>query len=273
MQGEKIMTDLKNESNQVQQYIENCNNSDLVSIVIPVHNAEMFIRKTIDCVLAQSYTNWELLLVDDNSTDQSLNIMNAVSDSRIRVLRNPEPGSAARTRNVGIKEAKGRYLAFLDADDIWKTNKLSETLAFMKSKDASFVFTGYEFGDEEAVGTGKVVVVPERLTYEEALSRTIIFTSTVMFDLWNIQKELIYMPQVKSEDTATWWQILRTGMTAYGLNDNLVVYRRAGKSLSSNKIEAVRRIWNLLKMQPNLSFGKRLKCFVGWAFGAVARRI
>lgn len=268
-----MMEDLKIESSQEQQNMNGCNNSDLVSIVIPVHNAEAFISKTVDCVLAQSYTNWELLLVDDNSSDQSLTIMEKISDPRISVLQNPEPGSAARTRNVGIKAAKGRYLAFLDADDIWKMNKLSDTLSFMKKKDAAFVFTGYEFGDEDAVGTGKVVIVPESLTYEEALSRTIIFTSTVLFDLQKIQKELIYMPQVKSEDTATWWQILRSGVTAYGLNENLVVYRRAGKSLSSNKIEAVRRIWNLLKMQPDLSFGKRLKCFVGWAFGAVARRI
>lgn len=245
----------------------------LVSIVIPVYNAEKYIGKTIETVLNQSYKNWELLLVNDNSKDDSVKVMREYHDSRINILENPNPGSAARARNVGINAARGKYLAYLDADDLWKCDKLEKTMDFLLEKKVAFVFTGYEFGDEDAKGTGKVVQVPEQLTYDEALSRTVIFTSTVIFDLEKLGKELIKMPEVKSEDTASWWRILRSGVTAYGLNENLVIYRRAGKSLSSNKIEAVKRIWNLLKMQPDLTLAKRLKCFVGWAFGAVARRI
>lgn len=253
----------------------NGNKEGLISIVVPVHNAEKYIADTISSVQAQSYDNWELILVEDGSSDGSLQILNTFQekDDRIRVFQNENPGSAARARNKGLQESRGRFLAFLDADDIWSEDKLEKTLAFMKEKDAAFVFTGYEFGDENAKGSGKIVRVPETLSYEQALSRTIIFTSTVMFDFEKLSKDFVRMPEVKSEDTATWWQILRNGYVAYGLDESLVIYRRAGRSLSSNKVEAVRRIWNLLKMQPDLSLAKRLKCFLGWGFGAVARRI
>ncbi len=248
---------------------------DIISIVIPVHNAEPYIAKTIRSILTQTVSDYEVLLVDDASTDGSLEKIRQIQDERLKVLKaHPEHAvGAAGARNCGIEAAKGRYLAFLDADDLWHPKKLEKTLMYMKKKDAAFVFTGYEFGDQSGRGTGKIVHVPEVLDYEHALSRTVIFTSTVLFDLTKIGKELIRMPQVKSEDTATWWKILRSGYLAYGLDENLTIYRRAGKTLSSNKLEAVRRIWNLYKLQENMSLFKRLRCFAGWAVGAVYRRL
>lgn len=253
----------------------NDKNWDMVSIVIPVHNAEPYIAKTIRSILTQTVSNYEVLLVDDASTDGSLEKIRLISDERLKVLKTnlKHPVGAAAARNCGIEAAKGRYLAFLDADDLWQPKKLEKTLAYMKKKDAAFVFTGYEFGDQDGRGTGKIVHVPEVLDYERALSRTVIFTSTVLFDLTKISKEMVRMPQVKSEDTATWWKILQSGYLAYGLDENLTIYRRAGKTLSSNKFEAVKRIWNLYKMQENMSFLKRLRCFAGWAVGAVYRRL
>ena len=246
---------------------------EMISIVVPVHNAERYIEKTVESILAQTIDNYEVLLVEDNSTDGSFRILKEISDQRVRVLKTTIQHGAAAARNLGVAEAKGRYIALLDADVLWKPDKLEKTLKFMQEKDTAFVFTGYEFGDQEANGTGKVVHVPEQLDYEHALSRTVIFTSTVMLDLNKLDKELIRMPQVKSEDTATWWKILKAGNIAYGLDENLTVYRRAGKSLSSNKLEAVRRIWKLYQLQGDLSLPKRLRCFVGWAFGAVYRRL
>lgn len=253
----------------------NDKNWDMVSIVIPVHNAEPYIAKTIRSILTQTVSNYEVLLVDDASTDGSLEKIRLISDERLKVLKTnlKHPVGAAAARNCGIEAAKGRYLAFLDADDLWQPKKLEKTLAYMKKKDAAFVFTGYEFGDQDGRGTGKIVHVPEVLDYERALSRTVIFTSTVLFDLTKISKEMVRMPQIKSEDTATWWKILQSGYLAYGLDENLTIYRRAGKTLSSNKFEAVKRIWNLYKMQENMSFLKRLRCFAGWAVGAVYRRL
>lgn len=255
----------------------------MVSVIIPVHNAENFIRDTIDCVRGQSYQDWELLLIEDGSTDRTLEVMQAyleeLRDERIRLavrkITSPEEKTfgAARARNLGISLAKGRYIAYLDADDYWREDKLERQLTFLRQKQAGFVFTGYEFGDENAKGTGKVVHVPDTLGYKQALANTTIFTSTVMIDTEKIDRALIEMPYIKSEDTASWWRILKSGVTAYGLDENLVIYRRAGKTLSSNKIEALRRIWNLYRQAAGLSLLSSSLHFVLWAFRAVKRRI
>ena len=152
-------------------------------------------------------------------------------------------------------------------------HKLEEQLAFMKEKNAAFSFTAYEFGDADCKGTGKIVRVPEKLDYKKALSRTVIFTSTVMFDLAQVSKDLIYMPHIKSEDTASWWKVLKSGVTAYGINKVYVIYRITGNSLSSDKIEALRRIWNLYRKSEHLSLPYSCVLFVGWAFRAVVRRL
>lgn len=247
-----------------------------ISIVVPVYNAAAYLEDTVAAVRRQTYPHWELLLVNDHSTDQSAAVMGrlAKQDDRIVLLSQKEgKKGAAAARNLGTGHGSGRYLAFLDADDIWRADKLERELAFLREKEAAFVFTAYEFGDENAAGTGKVVHVPPKLTYPEALSRTVIFTSTVLFDLAKLNRELLYMPSVKSEDTAAWWRILRAGHTAYGLDENLVIYRRPGKSLSSNKAEAVARIWNLYRRQEGLSVPKSawLLCF--WAARATLRRL
>ena len=115
--------------------------------------------------------------------------------------------------------------------------------------------------------------MPERLSYREALSRTVIFTSTVLFDREKLPDSLLVMPDVPSEDTALWWQILRAGHTAFGLDENLVIYRRPKKSLSSNKAKAVKRIWGLYRKQEGLSALKSAWYFCFWAVRATLRRI
>lgn len=247
-----------------------------VSIVVPVYNAAAYLEKTVEMVRSQTFEDWELLLVDDHSTDGSYALLEklAAEDDRLILMRQADGvKGAANARNLGTRHAAGRYLAFLDADDVWRADKLEKELAFLKEKGAAFVFTAYEFGDEEANGTGKIVHVPEQLTYKKALSRTVIFTSTVLFDLTKIEKELLYMPDVKSEDTATWWQILRTGCSAYGLDENLAIYRRPKRSLSSNKAAALSRIWNLYRKQEGLSVVKSAWYFCFWALRATLRRL
>lgn len=249
----------------------------LVSIIVPVYNVEKFIRETLDCVRSQTYPHWELLLVEDGSQDKSIEVIEAyvkeTGEQRIRIIRQPSNMGAARARNRGLQEAQGRYIAYLDADDIWMPGKLERELAFMEQKKAAFAYTGYEFADERGVGTGKIVRVPPTLTYKEALKNTTIFTTTVMFDTDKIEKELLEMPIIKSEDTALWWKILRRGYTAYGLDENLVKYRRAGRSLSSNKLEAVRRIWGLYRQAEGMGILSSAWHFCFWAFRAVKRRV
>ena len=251
--------------------------NELISIIVPVYNVEKFIRETMDSVMAQTCAHWELLLVEDGSSDGSVDAitdyMEAKKDPRIRLIRQPFNQGAAKARNRGLQEAAGRYIAYLDSDDLWVPEKLERELAFMKEKDAAFAFTGYEFADENGMGTGKVVRVPETLTFKQALSNTTIFTTTVMFDTEKIPKELLKMPVIKSEDTALWWKVLKQGYTAYGLDENLVKYRRAGRSLSSNKLEAVRRIWNLYRRVAGLGVIESAWYFCFWAARAVWRRM
>lgn len=248
-----------------------------ISIIVPVYQAEKFIRETMDSVRAQTYKNWELLLVEDCSSDGTADVIREYirekEEDRIRLILQPYNQGAARARNRGLQEAKGRYIAYLDADDLWEPQKLEHELRFMKEKDAAFVFTGYEFADENGKGLGKIVRVPQTLTYKQALSNTTIFTTTVMFDTEKLSKDKLEMPVMKSEDTALWFRILRSGVTAYGLDENLVKYRRAGKTLSSNKLEALRRIWNLYRKAEGLSVAESAYHFCFWALRAVKRRL
>lgn len=248
-------------------------NNNTVSIIVPVYNAQRCIADTINSIIRQSYTDWELLLVDDGSTDSSLEIMSKYESDKIHVLKNTMGKGAYAARNTGTSAAKGRYIAFLDADDLWKEDKLGKQLDFMNKTAAAFSFTGYEFADENAVSTGAVVRVPPSLSYRQAIKNTTIFTSTVMFDMNQLAKEDILMPNVPSEDSATWWQVLKKGHLAYGLDEALTIYRRMGKSLSSNKIEAIRRIWFLYRKVEHLNIIDSAYCFCFWAVRAVIRRV
>jgi teichuronic acid biosynthesis glycosyltransferase TuaG len=272
--------------------------SGLVSIIVPVYRAAAYIADTIEMVFSQTYGRWELLLVDDCSGDGSVEAVEQAlsaydhrpSDAILEnvghieeylcgdakkvflICKNRNEGAAA-ARNTGMDLARGQYIAFLDADDIWVLDKLEKQLAFMKEKRAGFSFSAYEFGDESARPTGRVVHVPETLPYKRALSRTVIFTTTVVLDRNMVPDKVMRMPRVESEDTATWWQILRAGYTAYGLDEVLAVYRRPARSLSSNKFKAVKRIWNLYRRQEKLSVFASAYHFLFWAYRATMRRI
>lgn len=249
-------------------------NNELISIVIPVHNAERFIEDTIASVKSQTIDNWELILVDDASQDSSrLVIEKYLSDNRIRLISNKYEKGAAGARNTGTDAANGRYLTFLDADDIWFPDKLEAQLAFMEKNSCAFSFTAYEYATEDGIGVAKIVQVPGKITYREAIKNTTIFTSTVMFDLAKLDRELVHMPNVPSEDSATWWQVLRTGIVGYGLKEPKTLYRRSEGTLSSNKLVAIKRIWNLYRNVEHFSLPYSVYCFIFYAFNAVVRRL
>ncbi len=249
-------------------------NEDLVSIIVPVYNAEEFINDTIKTVQDQTYKNWELIMIDDCSTDRSTEQILKYKSDKIKLIKLKKNSGAAICRNTGIKEAKGRYIAFLDADDLWKKEKLEVQLEFMKDKKCAFSFTGYEFADKDGVGNGKIVKVPEKINYKQALKNTTIWTSTVMFNMNKLKKEDIYMPDVKrGQDTATWWKVLKTGVEAYGLNKNLSIYRRSTGTLSSNKFKALKRTWDLYRNVERLNIFYSLYNFLWYCFNAARRRI
>ena len=261
-----------------------CMQDGLVSIIVPVYNAGSYIEETIQMVEKQTFENWELILVDDCSSDNSKTLIEAYIQKRmtrdtgnamqqVRLIAKKQNEGAAMARNTGMQAAKGQYIAFLDADDIWMSDKLQRQMDFLAKKKAAFIFTAYEFGDENAMGTGRIVHVPDNLTYQRALSRTVIFTSTVILDRKQIPAELLCMPVVKSEDTAFWWKLLKNGITAWGLDEVLAIYRRPAKSLSSNKLEAIKRIWYLYRAQEGLPLLKSIWYFTFWAFRATLRRL
>ena len=250
---------------------------DLISIVVPVYNAAKFIDNTIKTVLDQTYENWELLLAYDCSDENTAQLIKPYTekDSRIKFIPSPEKTNTGPgpTRNRGIDEAKGDYLAFLDADDFWHPEKLERQLAFVKKKGCEFCFTGYEFANEEGKLSGKKVYVPEKYTYDEVLHRTIIWTATVMFDMHKLTKEDIYMPDARAEDTACWLQVLKKIDYAYGLNEILAYYRRSKGTYSSNKLLACKKIWSVYRDTEKLSLPKSISCFTAYAINAVKRRI
>ena len=248
---------------------------DLVSIIIPVYNAEIFLKDTIKTIKNQTYNNWEAIFVNDCSNDSSFKLLKEESkkDDRIKIVENKVNSGAAITRNNGLKNANGRFICFLDADDLWDKNKLKKQIKFMKEKKCEFSFLGYEFANEKGQPNGKKVYIPDKLNYEQALKNTTIFTSTVMFDMNKLNKEDIEMVNVLSEDTATWWKILKKVKYAYGLNEILVIYRRSKNSLSSDKFKAIKRIWNLYRNVEKLSLLKSCSCFITYSINALKRRI
>lgn len=249
---------------------------ELVSIIVPVYNAEKFMRETIDTVLDQTYKYWELLLVNDCSTDNSKNIIKEYEkkDKRIHLIELEQNSGAAIARNTGIENSKGRYIAFLDADDLWDNQKLEKQLKFIKEHDYEFTYTSYEFADENGNKNGKIVDVPDNINYKQALKNTTIFTSTVIFDVKKLGKDLIKMPNVKrGQDTATWWKVLKTGIVAHGLQESLSIYRRSNNTLSSNKIKALKRTWNLYRNVEKMNVLKSIRYFIPYVFNAIKRRL
>ena len=251
-------------------------NENLVSIVVPVYNVEKYIKETITAIEQQTYANWELLLINDCSSDRSVEIIKEYEkkDPKIKLINLEKNSGAAVARNKGIENANGKYIAFLDSDDLWEENKLDKQIEFMEKNKYDFTYTAYDFADEEGNKINKKVNVPEKLTYKQALKNTTIFTSTVVFNIESLGKELIYMPNVRrGQDTATWWKVLKTGVIAYGLNESLSLYRRSNNTLSSNKIKALKRTWNLYRNVEKFSRLKSSYYFCFYVFNAIKRRI
>ena len=246
---------------------------NLVSIIVPVYNAEKFIEETIKNIEAQTYTNWELILVNDKSKDKSAEIIEKYCSSKIKLINLEENSGPTKARNEGLYIAKGQYICFLDADDLWENEKLKKQIEFMKEKECAFSFTGYQFMQANGEKNGKKVFIPEKLNYNQALKNTTIFISTVMFDMDKISKEEIQIADMKIEDTATWWRILRNGYIAYGLNEILTFYRRSENTRSSNKLKAVKGAWEIYRKQEKFNVIKSFYYFSWYLFNAVKRRI
>lgn len=247
-------------------------NNKLVSVITPVYNAEEFLRETMDSVLNQTYKNIEYLLIDDCSTDSSPSIIKEYQekDSRVKYIKLAQNSGAAVARNTGIENAAGRYIAFMDSDDVWYLDKIEKQLEFM-SEDIAFTYTKYERISEEGKQLG-APSFPKKLNYSGLLKNTAIACSTVVIDR-NIIGDF-RMPLVrKGQDTATWLKILKDHDYAYLLDEVLSQYRSREGSLSDNKISALKRTWNTYRNIEKLPLHKALYYFVFYVMNALKRRV
>ena len=238
---------------------------ELVSIIMPNYNCEKYLKETIESVLNQTYQNWELLFVDDCSTDGSIEIVESFNDSRIRILKNEKNSGAAISRNYGIREAKGRWIAFLDSDDLWEENKLEKHLTFMEKHGHSFSFTGYKVVNSQNVLINEYMPKKDRYDYKAILKHCSIGCSTVIYDTKTLEK--VYMPTnaIKREDFACWLSILKTGVNAVCFQELLTIYRIHNDSVSSSKIKMVKYQWNVYRKVEKISFLKSCYYMMHWA--------
>ncbi|MCI5486361.1 MAG: glycosyltransferase [Enterocloster aldenensis] len=244
-----------------------------VSIVMPVFNSNKYLSEAIESVLQQTFTSWELIIVDDHSTDGSINIIKkyAHEDSRIIPIFLPKNVGAAAARNTGIACRRGRYLAFLDSDDIWLKQKLEIQLSFMKTNNYSFSYTSYNLISQSGKKMNREVSVPPRISYKDALTKTAISTITVCLDMKQITS--ISMPLLKgAEDTGTWLSLLKHIDYAYGIDMILASYRQVPTSLSHNPYERIMRNWRLYRQIEGFSVIKSFSLYIRYALYVLSKR-
>lgn len=230
-----------------------------ISIVMPIYNSEKYLYEAVNSIRRQTYPNWELIAVDDCSTDKSREILKelAETDRRIKPFFLEKNSGAAVARNAGIHMADGNYLAFLDSDDIWFEDKLQIQTALMEENGYAFTFTSYGLIDENGKMLDRKVEVPHSITYKQALTQTVIWTSTVMLDL--NQVGAVQMPPLKAaQDTATWLQILKKVRCANGIDHILSAYRQVPGSISHSLKRRIKRQWDVYRKVEHFSLLKSI---------------
>lgn len=249
--------------------------SNLVSIITPAYNAEKWILKTYQSINSQSHNNWEWLITDDCSTDETVNILKklAETDQRVRVFSNEKNSGAAVSRNNSIQNASGCFLAFIDSDDLWMPNKLEKQLSLMGG-DIAFSFTAYELIDASENRLNKSVDSSQHgsFSYQDMLQKkATLGCSTVMLRRASFND--ISMPLIRTgQDYALWLKLLKTGQNAFVLNEVLTQYRILPDSISRNKIKKSKRQWQIYRKIENLGFIESCINFCFYAFRAVFRK-
>lgn len=244
----------------------------LVSVITPAYNARTFISDAVCSVQRQSYVNWELLVVDDGSFDGTAELVDDLArhDSRIRLIRQPNRGPAM-ARQRALDAAQGRYIAFLDADDVWLPEKLARQLAFMQDRDAAISFTQFRRMSADGTRIGHLVDIPNQLDYWGLLKRTAIATSTVIIDR-HLTGDF-RMTRTYYDDYALWLSILRCGVVAYGLREDLMRYRVLDKSVSRNKWRSAYWVWRVYRDIEGLSLAQASWCFANYAVNGVLKYV
>ena len=226
---------------------------DLVSIIMPAYNSELYIKESIYSVIKQTYNNWELIIINDASKDETLEIIKevALNNSKIKIINLIKNVGVSKARNKGIEFSQGRYIAFLDSDDIWLPKKLEIQIEFMKKNEVSFSFTQYRVFNENVLDCGKLIDVSIKLSYNDLLKGNTIGCLTVILDKKNILN--FRMSNDRHEDYLAWLNILRMGNYAYGIKEDLARYRISKNSLTANKFKSAFWTWSVYRSIENIS--------------------
>ena len=224
------------------------NQLNLVSIITPNYNCELFIAHTIDTVLAQTYHNWEMIIVDDCSTDNGYQIAldYAAKDNRIKVIKNDKNSGAAISRNKALDIAKGEFIAFLDSDDLWEPNKIEYQLKFMQENNCDFSFTRYDLIDEENNSLNKTAKIIRKLTYFRYLHHCYTGCLSVMYR-FDIAKDIRSFNIKNNNDYGLFLQVVKKASNAMGINEVLAHYRIRKSSISRKKIKKVKPYFKLMR--------------------------
>lgn len=237
------------------------------------HDAAPWLRTAIESVLAQTHDEWELIVADDASGDGTAELAEQIAarDPRIRVVRRASRGGPAVARNQALAAARGRYVAFLDADDWWLPEKLERQLAFIGRTGAALAYTAYRRTDGSPGDGGRLVRVPSTTDYRDLLGNTAIATSTVLID--RSRTGPFKMPRAAYDDFACWLGLLRRGFTARGLQEDLTRYRTGRGSVSANKLRSAGRVWRVYRRTERLPFLVSCFHFSRYAYHAVRKRL
>ncbi len=244
-----------------------------VSIIMPAYNAASVVGASIRSVVAQEFAQWELIVVDDHSSDDTVARVEAFArqDGRIRLIQLPQNGGPAVARNAAIAAARGRYLAFLDCDDLWLPAKLGRQLEFMQASGAAFSYGAYYEIDADGHRCGRVDV-PSRTTYRELLKTNVIGCLTAMYDTASVGR--VFMPGIrKGQDYGLWLALLKRVDHACGMTEPLAEYRVQSGSISANKLESSLWVWRVYREVERLSLPRAAYYFAHYAFHGVRDRV
>jgi teichuronic acid biosynthesis glycosyltransferase TuaG len=244
---------------------------ELVSIVTPAFNAEQYLPQTIESVLKQSHVGWELLVADDCSKDGTRAIVETLArgDDRVRLIALERNGGPAMARQAAVDAARGRYVAFLDSDDVWLPGKLERQLEFMRQRAAGLSFTAFRRMSADSSRVGRLIHVPSMLTYSELLGNTAIATSTAMIDRGLTGP--FGVVRTYYDDFALWLEITRRGFPAFGLDEDLMRYRVLGGSVSRHKGRSAIMVWRTYREVEKLGIVHSSWCFARYAVNAFAK--
>ena len=250
----------------------NGNSLPMVSVVMPAYNAEKYIRETIESVQKQTISDWELIVVDDCSSDQTRMIVQEIQkkDDRIKMLANAVNLGVAKTRNKGISESKGKYIALLDSDDVWRSEKLQKQLKIFEETNADIVYSSYAIITEDGVKCCNDFVVPEKADYELMLQKSVIGCSTAMIKSEAIEK-YHFIEDYHHEDYVLWLTMLGDGLEARGTSEVLVDYRQVENSRAANKLVCAVERWKIYRDYLKIPFTKSVKHLMQYAFAGVQK--